>query len=260
MLLPEKKQEAMNSVYAFCRKTDDIVDSEHETKFVKQEKLDRWRENFEKSLSNNSDNENLNELNYYIKHFKIPTKPFFDLIEGMEIDLNKNRYSTFEELKEYCYKAASTVGLMTIPILGYKNPKTVDYAINLGIALQLTNIIRDVKTDALRNRVYLPQEDLQKFNYSEQEIFTNTYNQNFIDLMNFQAERARNFYKEANKNITKEDKSNLFTAKAMEYIYFRLLDKIEEDNFNVYDKKIKVSFFNKILISLFVWFKYKIIS
>ncbi|PID61586.1 MAG: squalene synthase HpnD [Ignavibacteriae bacterium] len=259
MLLPEKKQKAMNAIYAFCRKTDDIVDSEHESKFVKQEKLDKWRDNFEKALKGKSEYPNLNELNYYIKEFNIPTEPFFDLIEAMEIDLNKNRYSTFDELKVYCYKAASTVGLMTIPILGYKNAKTKDYAINLGIALQLTNIIRDVKTDALINRVYIPQEDLQKFNYSEQEIFANTYNQNFIDLMQYQAQRAREFYKIANENVSKEDKANLFTAKAMEYIYIRLLDKIEEEKYNVYQHKIKVSFLNKILISLLVWFKYKVI-
>ena len=137
--------------------TDDIVDDDSTPKEVKREKLEKWKSELDQALRGKSDNEVLTELNQCIKHFDIPHEPFFDLIEGMEIDLEKDRFSTFEELKNYCIKAASTIGLMTIPIFGYEDESAKDYAINLGIAMQLTNIIRDVKSDSLRGRIYIPQ-------------------------------------------------------------------------------------------------------
>ncbi len=177
----------------------------------------------------------------------------------MELDLNRNRYQTFDELKDYCYKVASTVGLMTIPVFGYKNKSTEEYAINLGIALQLTNIIRDVKTDAGRGRIYLPLDDLERFQYTEAELIDNVYNENFINLMKYQSEIARRFYTLAGNKLQREDRSSLFTARAMEYIYYRLLDRIEEEEFNVFKEKIRVSNINKLFISSAVWLKYKLL-
>lgn len=250
----------MNTVYAFCRKTDDIVDDDSIPKKIREERLSTWRRNLEISLNGNSEVNLLNQVGRCIHDFNIPIKPFFDLIEGMEIDLKKNRFEDFKELKNYCYKVASTVGLMTIPIFGYKNKKTESYALNLGIALQLTNIIRDIKTDALRGRIYLPLEDLKRFNYSEKDLFDSLYNEEFIKLMKFQTARARSFYKLANKFLNEEDKATMFTARAMQYIYYRLLDKIEHENYNVFKSKIRVSNLNKVIIALMVWFKYKILS
>ena len=238
--------------------TDDIVDDEGSSKIVKKEKLHKWRNDFEKALNGNSENELFIELITCIQKYDIPHQPFYDLIEGMEIDLQKDRYSTFDELKNYCYKVASTIGLMTIPIFGYKNEMTKEYAINLGIALQLTNIIRDVKTDSLRGRIYLPLEDLAKFDYSEKDLFNNVYNSGFVNLMKYQADRARHFYSNADNNLSEEDKSSLFTARSMQYIYLRLLDKIEHENFDVYTHKVRVSNVNKFFIAIFVWLKYKI--
>lgn len=250
----------MNTVYAFCRMTDDIVDDESLTKVIKQQNLNKWREDLTKSFNDGSENQLLNELNGCVNDFNIPKEPFFDLIDGMEIDLNQDRFNTFDELKEYCYKVASTVGLMTIPIFGYKNESTIDYAKNLGIALQITNIMRDVKTDSIRGRIYLPLEDLKKYEYSESDLFNGEYNENFVELMKFQAERAREYYKKADSNLLKDDKSSMFTARAMQYIYFRLLDKIEDENYNVFKSKIRVSTFNKLFIAFFVWLKYKIFT
>lgn len=221
--------------------------------------MEDWKTELKKAFVNDSSNHLLIELNNYINTFNIPQKPFFDLIDGMEIDLNQNRFATFTELKDYCYKVASTVGLMTIPIFGYKNKQTIDYAINLGIALQLTNIIRDIKTDELNGRIYLPHEDFEKFGYSEQELSGNVFNKNFINLMKYQEERAREYYKKADKNLFSEDKSSMFAARAMQYIYFRLLDKIVQENYNVFGKRIRVSTFNKLFISLSVWLKYKLL-
>lgn len=245
-------------MYAFCRLTDDIVDNKILSEDEKKTKLISWSNQLKLSFENKSSNNLLNRLSKVVNTFNIPQEPFFDLINGMELDLTKKRYSTFDELKEYCYKVASTVGLMTIPIFGYKNQNTVEYAKNLGIALQLTNILRDIKTDAKRDRIYLPLEDLEKFNYSEANLIDEIYNDNFVELMKYQTIRTRKFYNEANKFLSIEDKSSLFAARSMQYIYCRLLDKIIEEDYNVFSEKIKVSKLNKIVISVMVWLKYKL--
>ena len=259
-LLSKEKNDAINIVYAFCRRTDDIVDNANESEENKSSLMIEWRNEFEKALKNgDSKYLLLNNLNKIIKKFKIPIEPFFDLIKGMEMDLKKNRYNTFGELIDYCFNVASTVGLMCIEIFGYNNPKTKDFAINLGIALQLTNILRDIKTDAQNGRIYIPLEDLERFKYSEKDLLSFTYNENFIMLMKHECCRARFFYDEANKNLTKEDKGLMFAARIMEHIYFRVLKKIEKRNFNVFGKKVKVSKLRKIFITAGVYMKYKIL-
>lgn len=258
-MLPREKREAINTLYAFCRKTDDIVDDDDKSKELKQTDLDKWRTKLDKAFNNKSEDDFFNQIKMYTDKFEIPQKPFYDLIEGMEMDLNRNRYKTFEELKDYCYKVASTVGLMTIHVFGFTNNSTIDYAINLGIALQLTNILRDIKTDAKRGRIYLPSDDLKKFNYTEQELLNNIYNDNFINLMQFECDRARSFYKLADSKLLREDRGKMYTARAMEYIYYRLLDKIEEENYNIYENKIRVSTLNKLFITITVWLKYKLL-
>jgi phytoene synthase len=186
-------------------------------------------------------------------------EPFFDLIKGMEMDLQKNRYISFDDLKSYCFKVASTVGLMCIPIFGYKKSSTRDYAINLGLAMQLTNILRDVKTDADHGRIYLPQEDMKRFNYSEEDLLNHVYNENFVQLMRFEAARAEEYFNKANLSLTYDDKTILFPARAMQHIYYKLLKKLKSENFNVFSEKIKVSKFEKIWISLGVWAKYSLV-
>ena len=182
-LLPAAKRDAMNTVYAFCRKTDDIVDEGNDPASLKYEKLHKWRIELEKSFSGHSDYLLLNKLSSTIQKFNIPLEPFFELLKGMEMDLQKNRYLTFDDLQLYCYRVASTVGLMCVEIFGYKHTSTRDFAVNLGIALQLTNILRDIKKDSENGRIYLPQEDLKKFNYNENDILNQTYNSNFTEMM-----------------------------------------------------------------------------
>jgi 15-cis-phytoene synthase len=259
-LLPAAKRDAMNTVYAFCRKTDDIVDEGNGTDDLILNNLNEWELEFQKSLNGKSDHPLLSELNNIISRFNIPAKHFFDLIKGMKMDVEKKRFESFEELKEYCYNAASTVGLMSLEIFGYKNKSSIDYAVNLGIALQLTNIIRDVKNDLSRGRVYLPQEDLRKFNYSEEELFASAYNNNFIEVMKFQAERAKSFFAKADSFLHPEDRSSLFAARAMQKIYFKLLNKITDSKFNIFENNFKVTKLEKLTISLGTWAKYKMIS
>ncbi|HRE41083.1 MAG TPA: phytoene/squalene synthase family protein [Ignavibacteria bacterium] len=257
--LSKEKNEAINTVYAFCRKTDDIVDDEKSTTDVKYKLLREWKNEFEKAMVSSSKFSLLNKVNEIRKKFNIPVEPFFELMKGMEMDIQKNRYKNFEELYNYCYCAAATVGLMCIEIFGYRNIKTKEFAVNLGIALQLTNILRDLKKDAENGRIYLPKEDLEKFGYSEEDLLKNNYNNSFIELMKFECERARRYYKKANECLSKEDKGLMFAARIMEKIYFGILEKIEKVNYNVFDNAAKVSKFKKIFITLGVFAKYRLL-
>ena len=258
-LLPNEKRDAMNTVYAFCRQTDDIIDEGNEPDELKYEKLHKWRIELEKAFSGNSEYLLLNKLANTISKFNIPLEPFFELIKGMEMDLQSKRYLTFDDLVLYCYRVASTVGLMCIEIFGYKNKSAINFAIDLGIALQLTNILRDIKKDAKRGRVYLPQEDLKKFYYSENDIYSNLYNLNFISLMQYEVDRAKLYFEKATDELDLDDKPSMFAARAMQHIYYKLLKKISDAKYDIYNNNIRVSNFEKIGISIGVWAKYNLV-
>lgn len=258
-LLPEDKRDAMNTVYAFCRKTDDIVDENSDSTDLKYEKLRKWRIEFEKSFSGHSEFTLLNKLGTTISKFNIPLDPFFELIKGMEMDLQKDRYKSFEDLQLYCYRVASTVGLMCIEIFGYKHPSTKQFAVDLGIAMQMTNILRDIGKDAKNGRIYLPQEDLIKFNYSEQEILSLIYNDNFKDLMVYESGRAKQYFNSATANLDLDDKKTMFAARAMQHIYYKMLENIIAADYDVFNNDIKVSKFEKVGIALGVWAKYNLV-
>jgi len=258
-LLPAPKRDAMNTVYAFCRETDDIVDEGLDSKDTKYQRLLSWRLEFESAMENRSQYSLLNTLAGTIKQFNIPVHHFFDLIKGMEMDLSKNRYETFEELRLYCYRVASTVGMMCIEIFGYKHESAKAFAENLGIALQLTNILRDVNKDAEKDRIYIPAEDLALFNYSEKDIFNRVYNVNFINLMEYQADRAKRYFDLATQNLASDDKASMFAARAMQHIYYRTLERIIQAKYDVFNNNIKISKFEKVGISLGVWAKYNLV-
>ncbi len=258
-LLAKQKRDAMNTVYAFCRKTDDIVDEGTEPEELRYDRLRKWRIELEKALYGTSDYQLFNKLAAIIKQFNIPIDPFFELIVGMEMDLQRKRYPSFDELKLYCYCVASTVGLICIEIFGYKNKSAKDYAINLGLAMQLTNILRDIKKDSDRGRIYLPQKDMTDFNYSEDDLMERKYNPEFVSLMKYEAARAEEFFKKADQFLDFEDKSSMFPARAMQHIYHKLLTKIEAENYDVFNKKIKVGKFEKAAISIGVWAKYSLV-
>lgn len=258
-LLPEEKREAMNVVYAFCRKTDDIVDESNEDQNVKYDKLRKWRLEFERAFSGHSEFPLLNRLGKIISNFNIPLDPFFELIKGMEMDIQKDRYKSFDDLLLYCYRVASTVGLMTIEIFGYKNPSTKKFAVDLGIALQLTNILRDISKDAEKGRIYLPQEDLKNFNYSESELMRKVYNDHFKDLMIYESGRAKRYFESATSNLDLEDKKTMFAARAMQHIYYKMLEKIIAADYDVFNNNIKVSKFEKVGIAVGVWAKYNLV-
>jgi len=258
-LLPQEKRDAMNTVYAFCRETDDIIDEGTEPDEVRFEKLRKWHVELERSFRGDSAYPLLNSLSKTIKQFNIPIEPFFELLKGMEMDLQNKRYVKFDDLKLYCYRVASTVGLMCIEIFGYKHKTAKDFAINLGIALQLTNILRDIKKDSQKGRIYLPQEDLDKFGLTENEIFQGVFTSKFKALMEYETTRAKYYFDKANEALSLDDKPAMFAARAMQHIYFKLLEKIIGADYNVLDNNIKVSKFEKIGISLGVWAKYSLV-
>ncbi|HRI30577.1 MAG TPA: presqualene diphosphate synthase HpnD [Candidatus Kapabacteria bacterium] len=250
--LPKEEREAIHTVYAFCRQIDDIVDDnptrENEIILKKRRRLDWWRNEIERSYADGSTI--LLPLTTVNKRFSIPKQYFLTLIDGCERDLLQYRYETFADLKEYCYAVASVVGLMCIEIFGYKYDETQEYAINLGYALQLTNILRDIKTDKDRGYIYLPQEDLQRFKLANEDIFNERYDERFIELMRFEARRIREYYHKARTALRPDERNTMFTAEIMDAIYYRLLEKIELNDFNVFRKKIKVSTSHKIIIAL----------
>ncbi|MFA5832364.1 MAG: presqualene diphosphate synthase HpnD [Bacteroidota bacterium] len=256
LLLPKPKREAINIVYAWCRVADDIVDEE-ESVSAKRIHLLQWAKEFELGLAGTSRYQLVNKLSQIIKRFKIPLHHFHELIKGMEMDLVKTRYETFDDLKMYCYRVASTVGLICTEIFGYKHEEAKEYAENLGIALQLTNILRDVASDANKGRIYLPQRDLDYFGYSEEELFAGKYNVKFKRLMMYQAERARSYFTEAIKHLSEEDKPLFLAALIMQEIYFRLLQDIEKADYNVFTRRIKISNAKKLLITANVWWKHR---
>ncbi len=193
------------------------------------------------------------ELKPYIDRYRIPQKYFLDLIKGVEMDLTANRYATFNDLHKYCYRVASVVGLICAEVFGYKNAETLGYAVDLGIAMQLTNILRDIKDDADRGRIYLPAEDLEKFNYTEEELLSSRHNKAFVELMKFESQRAWSYYSRAEKTLPREDRKSMIAAEIMRAIYSRILAEIEASGFNVYASPPQLSKLQKIYIACSTW-------
>jgi phytoene synthase len=247
-LLPRQKREALHAVYAFCRYTDDIVDegTDQERKGVL---LRKWRMELGRALRGASTYPLLNQLSATARKFNIPVDHFHELIRGMEMDLLKTRYETFDELKEYCFLVASSVGLMCRQIFGYRNESSREYAIQLGIALQLTNILRDIKEDAKRGRIYLPLEDLRRFGYTEEDLLSCRYTPEFVNLMRFECDRASSYFDMARAALKTEDRRQFFAARIMWSIYAHTLRRIMQSHYNVFERRISIPGVLKVLIT-----------
>ena len=239
ILLPPERRRALHAVYAFCRFIDDIADDEaiREPALL----LKRWRQELDRVYSGAPTRALSRALADSARRFKIPRELFEEIINGVEMDLSRKRYQSWEELRPYCYRVASALGLICIEIFGYSNPSAKLYAENLGLALQLTNILRDVREDAERGRIYLPLEDLARFSVSEDEILGGVYSPNFVRLMDFEARRARELYALAQSELAPEDRATLLTAEAMRLIYAALLERIINSNYRVLDRRHSLS-------------------
>ena len=251
ILLPPERRRALYAVYAFCRFIDDIADDEsiREPALL----LKRWREELDRVYAGTPTRALSRALADSARRFKIPRELFEEIINGVEMDLSRKRYQTWEELRPYCYRVASALGLICIEIFGYRNPSAKQYAENLGLALQLTNILRDVREDAERGRIYLPLEDLARFNVSEEEILGGVYSPNFVRLMDFEARRARELYALAQSELALEDRATLLTAEAMRLIYAALLERIIKSNYRVLDRRHSLSAPHKLYLVGRAW-------
>jgi 15-cis-phytoene synthase len=228
IFLRNKKRKAMNALYAFCREVDDIADECKEYEIGKS-KLDWWRVEIQRLFDNNPQHPVTKALLPHIKNYQLNQEYFIEILDGMEMDLNFNRYESFKQLQLYCYRVASVVGIMSAKIFGYKNVQTNKYAHNLGIALQLTNIMRDIGEDARRDRIYVPLDQLKTLNISENEILALTKNEKFIDLINHLSLQAKGFYLEAIRQLPKEDKWAQLPGLIMANIYYILLHEIKQN-------------------------------
>jgi len=235
VMLPRAKRDAMSALYAFCRKVDDVADEESLPAEQRREQLAAWRADIRRACENQPPQFTINqEFQPVIRQYHLPFALFDELIKGCEMDLDVQRYATFEQLEQYCYRVASVVGLLSIEIFGYRNPACRDYAVYLGKALQLTNILRDVRTDAGRGRIYLPQSELQKFHVTPEEILRHEYSDRFAQLAGSVAGRARELYRLARQTLPAEDRRAMVAAELMGAVYWRLLRKLEAQRFDVF--------------------------
>jgi phytoene synthase len=245
-VMEKEKREAIFNIYTFFSYLDDIVDSSNNKSEKeineKKKRLEWWKNEIQLLYSQEASLTPVTKtLKNIIVNFKIPKEYFETLIDGIAKDLTKKEYLTFEELLNYCYGVAAVVGIICTYIFKDTSEVTQKYAINLGYALQLTNIIRDIKEDFARGYIYIPEEDFVKFNYSKDELSKNIYNENFVDLMKYQQTRALDFYEKTEGKLTKEQANKFLAAEIMKNIYFEILKKIEKQKFNIFQDKIKIS-------------------
>jgi phytoene synthase len=254
ILLPKAKRRAIKDVYEFCRLLDDVVD-EDQTGRNPDAELQNWRSEVEACYQGSPTSKFGEQLLVSIEEFDLPRQSFLDLIDGMEMDLKWRSYQTFADLREYCYRAASAVGLICIEIFGYESARTREYAVNLGLALQLTNILRDLKEDTERGRVYIPLEDIERFGYSERELKASVYNAPFIEMMKFEYARVQSYFEKASSSLPDGDRSSMFAAEIMSAIYRELLDQIPGVQFDVFRNRLTVSKGRRLKIALNIWLK-----
>ena len=252
MLLPAARRRALYAVYAFCRFVDDIADDAGGP-LAPAALLDRWRDELNRVYVGAVERPVSRALADSVRRFNIPQRYFAEIIDGVAMDLTQRRYATFDDLRVYCYRVASAVGLISIEIFGYQNPATKLYAERLGIAFQLTNIIRDVKEDAARNRIYLPLEDLRRFGVTEEEILQSVHTAGFNELMEFETMRARDFYRDADAALAPEDRPAMLAAEGMRLIYSALLERIVQSGYRVFDGRLSVSAPHKLYLVGRAW-------
>jgi 15-cis-phytoene synthase len=257
VLLPREKRQEMAALYAFCREVDDVADDESVPADIRRAKLESWRSDILKACSGGEPQFSVNkELQPVIKRRGLSFDLFDELLKGVEMDLEIRRYETMADLELYCYRVASVVGLLSIEIFGYTNPACRDYAIFLGKALQLTNILRDVRNDAERGRLYIPRELCEKFGVLPDDILAGRYSTNYVRLAEHMAEIAKGFYTKATETLPPVDRRSMATAELMGSVYWKLLRKIERRRFNVFEPgETRLNKPQKIFLILRMWYR-----
>jgi len=264
VVLPKPQREAIVAVWDFCRAVDDVVDepppeaqglsSEARSEALRAA-LHGWREELARCYTGAPETPQGTALQSWIRHFDLSRQPFADLIDGVEMDLDRSCYDTFDDLREYCWRVASTVGLVCVEIFGQRSIRAREYAVQLGIALQLTNILRDVGGDAERGRIYLPQEDLRRFGCTNEDLRAGMLTAGVRQLLAFQRQRAVEYYAKAAELKTGLDARALVAAEIMGRIYRETLDRIERAGYDVFSQRIRVPRARRIAIAADTWMR-----
>ena len=252
VLLPRERAEAMSKFYAFCRQVDDIADEDSKPVGERKRELDLWRHELKQSfVGQKSSLPVIQELQPVLRRYQLSVCHFEEILDGVEMDLMTLRYPTFEALDHYCYHVASAVGLVSIEIFGYSQPACRDYAIHLGKALQITNILRDVRSDAERGRIYIPGELMREHGVDEAQIFGNRFDSEFQALASALCDQAQKHFREAVRLLPIQDRQAMIAAELMGAVYWALLRKIKRLNFNVLgDRRIRLSKLHKLYLIL----------
>ena len=248
LFLEANQRRAITALYAFCREVDDIVDTDGEPA-IAAVKLNWWRDEITRLFAGNAQHPVTRALSPVIKEFDLPQEQFLEIIDGMEMDLEQHRYASFKDLALYCYRVASVVGLLTAEIFGYRDRRTLKYAHDLGIAFQLTNIVRDVYEDAQRNRIYLPLDELHQFGVTEQDILHKNETPAFHKLMGFQSERAKRYYDQAFSQLPDGDRYSQRCGLIMAAIYRATLEEVERDGFHVLQHRVSLTPLRKLWLA-----------
>jgi len=252
LFLPPERRRAITALYAFCREVDDAVDESTDAQFA-HAKLAWWRQEIAGLFAGNPQHPVTRALQPALAPFGITAERLDEIIDGMEMDLTQTRYLDFVGLERYCYHVAGVVGLLAAGIFGYKDARTLDYAKNLGTALQLTNIIRDVGEDARKNRIYLPMEDLQRFHVTAADILNARRGEAFVALMRFQVERAQSYYDKALAALPATDRRAQRPGLIMAAIYRALLVEIEREGFQVLQQRTSLTPLRKLWLAWKTW-------
>ena len=253
--LPRQKRRAIYAVYAFCRLCDDAVDEPSLTVDEKLRRLAEIRQLLKEASTTASTHPVFMALTDAVARYRIPLRHFQEVVRGVEMDLTTRRYTTFEELRTYCYRVASAVGLICVEIYGYREPKVRDYAVDLGLAMQLTNIVRDVQEDLERDRIYIPLDEMERFGYSEGELKAGVVNEAFRHLMAFQAARAREHFRKGLRLLPYLSPRSRTSPAVLAALYEKILERIEARGFNVFDGRVSLSGREKYLLTAKTWLK-----
>jgi phytoene synthase len=254
LFLPPERRRAITALYAFCREVDDVVDECNDPQ-VAADKLVWWRAELDGLYAGQPQHPVTRALQAVLPRFKLPREQLLEIIDGMEMDLRQTRYLDFKALSLYCYRVASVVGLLAAEIFGYTDQRTLEYAHDLGMAFQLTNIIRDVGEDARRGRVYLPMDELKRFDVPVADILNARHSDNFRRLMEFQIERAEGYYAQAMSELPDADRKTQRPGLVMAAIYRALLDEIKRDGCLVLNQRTSLTSLRKLWIAWRTWIK-----
>ena len=250
--LPTQKRRAIYAAYAFCRLCDDISDEE-QPRDEKDRQFAETRQSLLNSRAGTATGPIFSALGDASDVFHIPFEYYEEVIEGVEMDLTKTRFADFEELREYCYKVASVVGLICLEVFGYDDDLAKQYAVELGLAMQITNILRDVKEDAERDRIYLPQDDMARFGYTEQDLMNGVVNDSFRALMAFEVDRARSLFDSSEKLFPLIHSDARSCPTLLHATYRGLLDRIEASGYDVFERRISLSKIKKLSLAAKLW-------